>query len=54
MRTDALDRFDTRLEHRFSQEELQKMLENTGLVNIRFRDSEPFWCAIGFRPSQTS
>jgi ubiquinone/menaquinone biosynthesis C-methylase UbiE len=54
MRTDSLDRFGTRLEHRFSQQEIRRMLENAGLVNIRFRDSEPFWCAIGFRPSQTS
>jgi SAM-dependent methyltransferase len=49
MRTDSLDRFGTRLEHRFTRPEIQKMLEIAGLVDIRFRESEPFWCAIGHR-----
>jgi len=50
MRTDSLDRFGTRLEHRFTRPEIQKMLEIAGLTDIRFRESEPFWCAIGYRP----
>ena len=47
MRTDSLDRFGTRLEHRFTKLEVRQMLENAGLIDIRFRDSEPFWCATG-------
>jgi SAM-dependent methyltransferase len=50
MRTDSLDRFGTRLEHRFTKIEVRRMLENAGLIDIRFRESEPFWCAIGHRP----
>jgi ubiquinone/menaquinone biosynthesis C-methylase UbiE len=49
MRTDALDRFGTRLEHRFTQAQIKKMLEDAGLVNIQFSDIAPFWCAIGIK-----
>lgn len=48
MRTDALDRFGTRLEHRYSKEEIQRMMENAGLERIGFSSSAPFWCAVGF------
>ena len=54
MRTDSLDRFGTRLEHRFTRSEILSMLEAAGLTDIRFRDSEPFWCAIGYRPRSVS
>jgi hypothetical protein len=49
MRTDALDRFGTRLEQRFTRKEIEHMMEAAGLENIRFRDDVPFWCAVGFR-----
>ncbi len=49
MRTDALDRFGTRLEHRFSKKQIVQMLENAGLENIEFSDSAPFWCAVGIK-----
>jgi SAM-dependent methyltransferase len=49
MRTDALDRFGTRLEHRFSRSELQAMMERCGLVDIRFREAMPHWVACGFK-----
>jgi SAM-dependent methyltransferase len=45
LRTDALDRFGTRLEQRFSRREISDMLEAAGFGNIRFSDGEPFWCA---------
>ena len=51
MRTDALDRFGTRLEQRFSREQIQTMMEKAGLEQIKFSESEPFWCAIGYRRS---
>lgn len=54
MRTDALDRFGTSLEHRFSKEEIHNMMENAGLERIQFSDKEPFWCAIGYRKKTTS
>lgn len=49
MRTDALDRFGTHLEQRFTQSEIRAMMENAGLVDIAFSAAEPFWCAIGYR-----
>ncbi len=45
MRTDALDRFGTRLEQRFTRAEIHSMLEAAGLERIRFSDSAPYWCA---------
>ena len=49
MRTDALDRFGTRLEQRFSQHEIEAMLQAAGFVDIRFSDTQPFWCAVGIK-----
>lgn len=51
MRTDALDRFGTRLEQRFTRAEILEMMTAAGLTNITFRDSLPFWCAVGYRVS---
>lgn len=47
IRNDSLDRFGTPLEKRFSKAQIQKMLENAGLTNIRFSEGEPYWHAIG-------
>jgi SAM-dependent methyltransferase len=47
MRTDALDRFGTRLEHRFTRQEVKQMMERAGLINIQVSDRPPFWCAVG-------
>jgi SAM-dependent methyltransferase len=49
MRTDALDRFGTRLERRFTKLEIERMMRDAGLDRIRFSDQEPFWCAMGYR-----
>ncbi len=51
MRTDALDRFGTRLEQRFSRVEIQQMMESAGLERIVFSENIPFWCAVGFARS---
>ena len=48
MRTDALDRFGTRLEKRFTREEIRKLMENCGLENIKFSEIT-FWTAVGFK-----
>lgn len=48
MRTDALDRFGTRLEQRFSKCEIQEMMESAGLEDVVFSEKTPFWCAVGF------
>ena len=52
MRTDALDRFGTKLEKRFSRDQIMVMMEKAGLERIRFSAVEPFWCAVGYRCSK--
>lgn len=47
MRTDALDRFGTRLEQRFSRVEIEQMMRRSGLGDIIFREGPPFWVACG-------
>jgi SAM-dependent methyltransferase len=47
MRTDSLDRFGTRLEHRMSRTQIEAMMANAGLSNVRFSDVLPFWSAVG-------
>ena len=49
MKTDALDRFGTQLEKRYSKKEIEKMLLEAGLDRINFRNSPPFWCAVGYK-----
>jgi ubiquinone/menaquinone biosynthesis C-methylase UbiE len=49
MRTDALDRFGTRLEKRFTKQEIREMLEKSGLEKISFNEQSQFWCAVGFK-----
>jgi SAM-dependent methyltransferase len=49
MRTDALDRFGTRLEQRFSRQEIKEMMSAAGLVQISFSDNPPYWCAVGYK-----
>jgi len=49
MRTDALDRFGTRLEQRFTRAEIAEMMRAAGLEDIKFSENGPFWCASGLR-----
>lgn len=49
LRSDALDRFGTAVEHRFTKIELEAMMSRTGLHNIRFAQGPPFWIALGYR-----
>jgi len=45
LQNDALDRFGTRLEQRFSKKEITSMLNNADfdLSTLKFSDAEPFW-----------
>jgi SAM-dependent methyltransferase len=52
MRTDALDRFGTRLEKRFTKQQITAMLESGGLEGIRFSDSEPYWVCKAIKPKR--
>jgi hypothetical protein len=47
IRNDALDRFGTPLEQRFSKAEIQQMMEKAGLGDIVFSNQSPFWHAVG-------
>ena len=49
MRTDAFDRFGTRLEHRFSRDEIAAMMQAAGLIDLKFSDRSPFWVAVGWK-----
>jgi SAM-dependent methyltransferase len=49
LRTDALDRFGTRLEQRFTREEIEAMMCDAGLENVIFSPHAPFWCAVGWK-----
>lgn len=47
IRNDALDRFGTPLEQRFSRKQVQQMMETAGLTGIIFSEQAPYWHAIG-------
>ena len=47
MRTDAYDRFCTKLEQRFTRRQIEEMLRGAGFDEIRFSNEVPYWCALG-------
>jgi SAM-dependent methyltransferase len=47
MRTDAYDRFCTKLERRFTRRQIETMLVDAGFGEICFSDTVPYWCAVG-------
>lgn len=49
MRTDAYDRFCTRLEKRFTRREIEHMLTRAGFTDVQFSNSVPFWCAVAIK-----
>jgi SAM-dependent methyltransferase len=49
VRNDALDRFGTTLEQRFSRTEIRTMMQVAGLDDIVIADTLPYWHAIGKR-----
>ena len=49
MQTDSFDRFSTKIEKRFSKKEIIKMMELSGLENIIFSKSAPFWVSLGYK-----
>lgn len=52
MRTDAFDRFATRLEKRFTAPQIQTMMLAAGLERVAFNDRENHWCALGYKAPQ--
>lgn len=51
MRTDALDRFGTRIEKRFTRDEVRELMERAGLRNIVFSERS-FWTAVGTKTNK--
>jgi len=49
MRTDAFDRFATRLEQRFTADEIRSMMAAAGLRDVVISPGSPYWCAVGRR-----
>lgn len=49
LKNDALDRFGTPLEQRFTKEEMMEMMERSGLEKISFSNKAPYWHAIGYK-----
>ena len=49
MRTDALDRFGTKLEKRYTKKEISQMMTEAGFEHLIFSPSEPFWVVVGHK-----
>lgn len=47
LRNDCLDRFGTKLEQRFLKPEIEAMMKEAGLSEIRFGEKSAFWHAVG-------
>jgi SAM-dependent methyltransferase len=47
MRTDALDRFGTQLEHRFTSVQVREMMQAAGLRDVEVGTGFPYWSAVG-------
>jgi len=48
-RNDALDRFGTRLEQRFSKLQINEMLNNAGFDNVSISDNTPYWHCVAYK-----
>lgn len=49
MLTDSLDRFGTRLEKRFSKNDIYELTNYAGLKNVKISDKAPYWNVIGYK-----
>ncbi|MBL7962517.1 MAG: class I SAM-dependent methyltransferase [Flavobacteriales bacterium] len=49
LRNDALDRFGTPLEQRFTQQQMEAMMRDAGMDDVRFSTGPPYWHALGRR-----
>jgi len=47
LRNDCLDRFGTKLEQRFLRSEIEEMMTEAGLIDIRFGEKSAYWHAVG-------
>lgn len=49
LKTDALDRFGTKLEKRFTRQDIEQMMQNSGLEVFEFSSHAPFYCVVGIK-----
>lgn len=49
VRNDALDRFGTPLEQRFSKLQITEMMKSCGLSELKFSEKAPYWHVLGKR-----
>ena len=49
IRNDALDRFATSLENRYSKQDIIQLFLNSGFDDIKFSENEPYWCASAIK-----
>jgi len=54
IRNDALDKFGTQLEQRFSKEQVMNMMKDAGLEDITLSPLTPFYHAIGRKKSDSA
>jgi SAM-dependent methyltransferase len=52
IRNDALDRFGTPLEQRFTREEIAEMMMGVGLEDLRFSHRMPMWHVVGKKAAE--
>jgi len=50
MRNDALDRFGTKLEKRYTRADVIRLMEGAGLRDVIVGEGAPYWCAVGYKP----
>lgn len=53
LRTDALDRFGTGLEKRFTRHEITEVLETAGFSNVQFSPRMPYWVALAYKADES-
>ena len=46
---DEWERFGTRLEQRFTKNQIRIMMQDAGLTKISFSEENPYWVAVGYR-----
>lgn len=49
LRTDCRDRFGTIIEHRKNKKQIVEMMRSCNLIDIKFSDDSPFWCATAIK-----
>jgi len=52
LKTDALDRFGTNLENRFTKSEITEFLIENNFIDIQFKDGEPYWTVLARKHSK--